>query len=102
MHGRAHGCAPLPIPRRPVGRLRDYHRAGTEPGPYHRGWPPEGNTCNPMAKRLGEVGQDLLLGKVEETLLVGADLVQVDVVEAGIDAGLDGLDVFGRIGTTHR
>jgi hypothetical protein len=49
----------------------------------------------------GNIGQELVGGKAQKGSLVGADLVQVHMVVAGVDVGLDGLlvviGVRGRV-----
>src|SRR5689334_4475071 len=39
-----------------------------------------------------ELGQDVLRVELEKAFLIGADLVDVDMVEASLDILLDGLD----------
>jgi hypothetical protein len=43
--------------------------------------------------------QDLALGEADESLLVGADLMDIDVIEAGLGVFVDPRQVLSGVGT---
>ena len=81
-----------------AGRCIDRAAAALSRRVAHLEWFPFIARCGlAVVGRLGEPGQDLTSEDVDEFGLAGTDLMKVDMIEAGIDVGLDMLDMAIKV-----